>query len=234
MLPEIERLLVLQDRDRRIRNIKLELKRVPAERAEIEARLSAANAGADQAKLKLREMEVAKGKLDLAAQAKRDQIARFRTQQSQTRKNEEYQALTNEIAHFEKEIQKIEDEELEVMDAIEKMKPVLAEAEKNAAHQRTIVQGQIADADAKGKALQAQLADLEAERAILAQEIDEDLLDQYNRLFASKGGDAVVGLEHEVCMGCHMKLTTQTAVRVKGAREITQCEQCARILYWVE
>ena len=62
--------------------------------------------------------------------------------------------------------------------------------------------------------------------------IDEDLLDQYNRLFASKGGNAVVALEHEVCTGCHMKLTTQTLVRVRGAQEITHCEQCGRILYW--
>jgi predicted nucleic acid-binding Zn-ribbon protein len=32
-------------------------------------------------------------------------------------------------------------------------------------------------------------------------------------------------------MGCHMTLTTQTVVRVKGSREIVHCEQCGRILY---
>jgi predicted nucleic acid-binding Zn-ribbon protein len=28
-----------------------------------------------------------------------------------------------------------------------------------------------------------------------------------------------------------MKVTTQTAVRVKGGKEIVSCEQCGRILY---
>ena len=74
---------------------------------------------------------------------------------------------------------------------------------------------------------------MEEGRAKLAGGIDEDLLGRYERLFASKGDVAVVPVEHEVCMGCHMKITTQTAVRVKGEREIVGCEQCARILYHV-
>jgi predicted nucleic acid-binding Zn-ribbon protein len=48
-------------------------------------------------------------------------------------------------------------------------------------------------------------------------------------------GDAtVVALEHEVCTGCHMKVTTQTAHRVKNGKEIVSCEQCGRILYAAE
>ena len=231
MLPEIQQLLVLQDRDRRIRHTVTELKHAPLERAEVEARLSAANADAEQAKQKLRELEVTKNKLAVEAQGKRDQIARFRGQQLQTRKNEEYQALTHEITHFESEIQKVEDQELEVMQEIENMRPILAEAEKTAARQRALVASQLADLDAKTKALRESLTQMEGERGTLSKEVDEDLLDRYNRLFASKGGDAIVPLEHEVCMGCHMKLTTQTAVRVKGGREITNCEQCGRILY---
>jgi predicted nucleic acid-binding Zn-ribbon protein len=29
-----------------------------------------------------------------------------------------------------------------------------------------------------------------------------------------------------------MKVTTQTAHKVKSGREIVSCEQCGRILYW--
>ena len=71
---------------------------------------------------------------------------------------------------------------------------------------------------------------LETERASLAVGLDEDLLDTFTRLFANNG-EAVVPLEHETCMGCHMKVTTQTVVKVKGQREIVHCEQCGRILY---
>jgi len=232
MLPEIEKLLVLQDRDQRIRTLNTELKNAPIERKDLETRLAATAAGAEKAKASLRELEVEKKRLEVEAQGKRDQINRFKTQQMQTRKNEEFQALGNEITHFEKEIGKIEDRELEVMELIEAAKPVLAQAERAVAEARSRVAAQIADLDAKIATLNETLKTTEAERAAQTEGIDEDLLDQYNRLFVSKGGNAVVSLEHEVCTGCHMKLTTQTLVRVRGGQQITHCEQCGRILYW--
>lgn len=232
MLPEIEKLLLLQDRDQRIRTLKTELKNAPLERKDLETRLAATAAGAENAKAKMREFEVEKKRLEVEAQAKRDQINRFKAQQMQTRKNEEFQALGNEIAHFEGEISKIEDRELELMEAIEQAKPIVTEAEQNVAKAKTRVAGQIADLEAKIVTISETLKAVEAERATLTAGIDEDLLDQYNRLFVSKGGNAVVALEHEVCTGCHMKLTTQTLVRVRGAQQITHCEQCGRILYF--
>ena len=42
MLPEIEKLLVLQDRDRKIRTLKQELKMAPLERKELDEKLAAA------------------------------------------------------------------------------------------------------------------------------------------------------------------------------------------------
>jgi predicted nucleic acid-binding Zn-ribbon protein len=57
------------------------------------------------------------------------------------------------------------------------------------------------------------------------------LLGQFERLFNSKGDAAIVAIEHGVCTGCHMKVTTATAARVKAGKEIVNCEQCGRILY---
>ena len=68
-------------------------------------------------------------------------------------------------------------------------------------------------------------------REALAAQIDPDLLDQFERLFNSKGDAAIVAVEHGVCTGCHMKVTTATAARVKAGKEIVSCEQCGRILY---
>jgi len=231
MLPEIEKLLVLQDRDQRIRTLKTELKNTPLERTDLETRLAATAAGSEKAKAKMRELEVEKKRLEVEAAGKREQINKFKTQQMQTRKNEEFQAFAQQIKHFELEISKIEDHELEVMEAIETMRPLVAEAEKKTAEAKSRVAGQIADLDAKIVAIGETLKQVEAERATLTVGLDEDMLDQYDRLFASKGGNVVVALEHEVCTGCHMKLTTQTLVRVKGAQQITHCEQCGRILY---
>ena len=230
MLPEIEKLLVLQNRDRKIRTLRNELKLVPVERKDLEEKLAATQTHLEAARLKGKEIEVERKKLENEAQAKREAIARFQTQKFQTRKNEEFQALNNEITRFEADIRTIEDWELELMESGEAAKATIAEADREARGAKTLVEQQLADLATKGKALESQLKEQEGERAVLAGGIEEDLLDTFNRIFTNKS-EAVVPLEHEVCMGCHMKVTTQTAVRVKGAREIVHCEHCGRILY---
>ncbi len=41
----------------------------------------------------------------------------------------------------------------------------------------------------------------------------------------------MVALEHDICTGCHMKVTTATAIHARAGKEIVSCEQCGRILY---
>ena len=233
MLPEIEKLLVLQDRDRKIRTLKQELKLAPLESKELDERLAAALKQLEAVKLKAKEIEVERKKLENEAQAKRDTIAKYNAQKFQTRKNEEFQALSNEITRFEGEIRTIEDRELELMESGEQAKATIATTEKETQATKTQVERQLADIAAKTSALAAQLKDLEAERETLAASVDEDLLYTFNRLFANKT-EAVVPVEHDVCMGCHMKITTQTVVRLKGGKEVVHCEQCGRILYLPE
>ena len=234
MLPSIERLLILQDRDQKLRLLRLELKNLPAERAGLDSTLSAGSSRLDLAKQKARDVELEKKKLEMEAQAKRDSIAKFRNQQFQTRKNEEFQALTNEIKRFEDDIEKIEDREIELMEEAERVKALVSEAEKQHTQNKSHTDRQVGEIEKKIQTIEANVAELEAEREKLTEGIDEDLLYQYNKLFVNKGGLALVALEHETCMGCHMKLTTQTAVRVKGSKEILNCEQCGRLLYYSE
>lgn len=233
MLPALEHLLILQDRDKKIRTLKQELKIAPLERKELDAKLAEATARQEATKQKLRELEVEKKNLEINAQSKRDSIGKFRTQQFQTRKNEEFQALSNEIKRFEGEIQSIEDRELDVMELIERAKAEVTQGEREFAQAKAQIAQQVSDLDAKSKALEGQLREIEADRATLAAKVEEDLLDRYNRIFANKG-EAIVAVEHEVCMGCHMKITPQTVHRVKAEREIVHCEQCGRILFYQE
>lgn len=233
MLPEIEQLLALQEQDRKIRTLKQELKASPLERKETEDKLAANAANLESVKQQAKELEVEKKKLEIDAQTKRDLIGKFKGQQFQTRKNDEFQALSNEIKRAEGEIQTIEDRELEVMELIEKQRGITTAADQESSKTKSQLNQQLSDIDAKGKILADQLSGLEAGRAKLAEGIDEDLLSRYERLFANKGDVAVVPVEHEVCMGCHMKITTQTVAHVKAGKEIVSCEQCARILYYV-
>ncbi len=228
---DLEQLLVLQDREQKIRQIQNEKKTLPLQRKSLETQLAASLAGVEALKHKGREVEVHRKKLELDAGTRTATIAKLRTQQYETRKNDEFQAMGNEIKRYEEEIGKIEDEELELMDQTDKIKAELGVEEKKGAATSESIARQVKDLAAKEATLDGRLVELTKDRDELASKIDEDILDRFHRLFASKGDAAVVALEHDVCTGCHMKVTTATAMHVKNGKEIVSCEQCGRILY---
>jgi predicted nucleic acid-binding Zn-ribbon protein len=228
---ELEHLLVLQDRQQKIRQIEAEVRTVPLQRTSLESQLAASVASLDTIKQRARQVEIDRKNLELDVGTRQQSIARLRTQQYETRKNDEFQAIGHEIQRYEKEISEIEDRELELMDQADKLKAEVSVEEKKASGTKESISRQTKDLEEKSKALNARLDELKKEREELAGKIDEDLLDRFDRLFASKGDAAVVALEHDVCTGCHMKVTTATANFVRAGKEIVNCEQCGRILY---
>jgi len=232
MLDVIEKLLALQDRDQRLRAFQTELAHLPEERKAREKQIADSAARLEQAKTRMKEIEVEKKTLEVEAQAKRDTIARYRQQQLQTRKNEEYTALAHEIEAGEKAISSIEDKEIELMEEIEKLKPEIATAEQTHAEEKAKFEQILAGLETKKTNLEARATELQADRTRFTEGVDEDVLERYNRLFQTKNGTAVAPLEHEVCMGCHMKVTTQTVVQVKSEKDVVHCPQCGRVLYF--
>ena len=214
MLPEIEKLLVLQDRDRKIRTLKQELKMAPLERKELEEKLAAALKQLEAVKLKAKEIEVERKKLEIEAQAKRDQIAKFQTQKFQTRKNEEFQALNNEITRYEGEIRgdrrsrtrtdgkRRKGEGDHRRRPTRKRRPI--EGAGRAATRRYRREDRGARRAAQGARSRTRAASPPASTKICS---------TLSTASSPTKTEAVVALEHDVCMGCHMKVTTQTVVR---------------------
>ncbi len=233
MRPDLEALLILQDRDQKIKILSSQQKNLPRDKKMLEDKLAAARQSLDQTKQRVKENEVEKRKLELEVEGKRSAINRFKTQQQATRKNEEYQALTNEIKHFEDEIQALEDQELEIMERADELKRVSVVADKDFTKVEGILKEQLSKLEAGATATTDRLQELQTEHITLAKGVPEEVVELYNRLFAKKGDAAVVPLEHEVCGGCHMKVPTQTVADVRGEQKIAQCPQCGRILYRV-
>ena len=47
-----------------------------------------------------------------------------------------------------------------------------------------------------------------------------------------KGGNVIVGIQHGVCGGCHMKFPQQIVLSCRREEEIVTCPNCGRILYY--
>jgi predicted nucleic acid-binding Zn-ribbon protein len=232
MLDTIEKLLVLQERDRQILKLEDELAHVEPERQMLAARAAGAQTSLESAKLHGRQIESDRKKLELEVEAKKQQIEKYALQQFQTKKNDEYRALAHEIETCKGIIVKLEDQQLELMEKAEAAQKDVVLATQSSNEARKLVDGQVAALATREQNLKKELAELQSNREQLLLAVDESARSRYERLLKSKGGNVVVGVEHGVCGGCHMKLPAQIVLSCRAQQEIVTCINCGRILYY--
>ena len=232
MLEMIEKLLILQDRDRKILQEQGELARIEPERQMLNAKAASAQAELENVKLRIKQIESSRKDLELEVEAKKQMIVRYANQQFQTRKNEEYRALAHEIDTCKAAIFQIENGEIELMEQAEAAQKEAVRANQAAKAARTLVDEQVGQLGEREENLRKELAELEANREELAAAVDEGARSRYERLVRSKGENVVVGVQHGVCGGCHMKLPPQLLVTCQAEKELVGCSNCGRILYY--
>jgi predicted nucleic acid-binding Zn-ribbon protein len=232
MLETIEKLLVLQDRDRKINRVQQELVHISPERESLRAKASTTQAQLDAAKNRVKQIESERKRLEIEVESKKTQIEKYANQQLQTRKNEEYRALAQEIEHCKAEITKIEDKEIELMEQAEAAQKEVLRAMADASEAKKQVESQVSQLDQREQNLKKELAELQQGRAELSAAVDETARVRYERLLKSKGDNVIVGITHGVCGGCHMKLPPQIMVTCRSQKELVACSNCGRILYY--
>ena len=230
MLPEIEQLLILQDKDQHLRRWRAEVKKMPADAEAAKARLTAATAALTAAKEIVKLNEVAIKNLEIQIQTRRDTIVKLKTQQFETRKNEEFTALAHETTRYEGDVAKLEDEELVLMEKGETLKAALKEAQDYHTLMEGLAKEDLGKIKDRYLNLQVQIKEFEGIRAGLAARVEPDLLDRYDRILAGKG-DVIAELNDHVCTGCHMKVTAATFNDARAEKVITTCPNCGRLVF---
>lgn len=228
----IEKLLILQDRDQKILQLRELLARIEPQRETLQSQTAAALAALAAAKARAKQIENDRKQRELEVEAKKQQIGRYSLQQFQTKKNEEYRALAHEIDTCNAEIVKLEDAQLELMEQAEANHRETLAAGQQAAELQKLADGQLRDLADREQSLTAELAQLESNRDQIKSAVDEHTLQRYERLLKMKGGSVVVGIQHGVCGGCHMRFPVQLVVSCQAERELVTCPNCGRILYY--
>jgi predicted nucleic acid-binding Zn-ribbon protein len=232
MFDAIQKLLILQDRDRRIARLSEELARVAPQRATTNERLAAAQQSLEAARHRAHQLESERKRLELEVEAKKTLIERYSGQQLQTRKNEEYRALAHEIETCKAAISKLEDQELELMEQHDAAQRSIVTAQATVAELLRDADTQLAELGQRETSLSRDLAVLEADRAALAEAVDESTRARYERLLKNKGANVVVGITRSACGGCHMRVQAQLVVDCRARQSLVTCPNCGRILYF--
>ena len=232
MLPVIEKLLILQDRDRKILKVQDELARLGPERQGLQTKLNGSQQALESAKHQVKHLESERKKLELDVEAKKQLIEKYSLQQFQTKKNEEYRALAHEIELCKQAIIKLDDQQREFMEQAETAQRIVTAASRTAAEVKKVVEARQADLATGETGLKQELSELQSNRGQLAQAVDDSTRSKYERLFKQKGQNVVVGIQHGVCGGCHMGLSRSIVVTCQAEQEIITCPNCGRILYY--
>src|SRR6058998_1625493 len=145
MLEAIEKLLILQDRDRKISRLRTELANIGPERQALAAKTASSQAALDAAKQRIKQIESDRKKLELDAESKKQAIERYALQQFQTKKNDEYRALAHEIEMAKEAIVKLEDQQLDLMEQAETAQKEATAATQVADESKNLADRQLAD-----------------------------------------------------------------------------------------
>lgn len=235
--PLVETLLILQDRDLRRIATETQLKAMPRDIALIEQKIASDKAALETARGELKELEVRKKGIEGEIATAETNLAKYRTQQSLVRKNEEYQALGHEIEATEVAIGKLEEQELEAMYAIDEAKKRFAQAESAV---KTSIGGHESRIQAlreRAVNLAAELKEAQAATAQARTPLSEPVLRVYDRV-ATRNMPAVVPIHGGKCGGCHLKVSSEIESASRGKAPLAPgiplvtCDQCGRIVYW--
>jgi len=230
--PQIEKLLIVQDRDVALQKIEQELARIPHERSALESHISTEAANIEAASHALKEKEVERHELDTEVKTKEAAVSRFRIQQLEVKKNDEYRALTHQIDQSVQEISDLEEREIELMLKIDETREAF-EIEKAKIEERIVEQKKLIVLLSKRESnLKASVDEAMAAVEAARIEADENYLGHYDRVKTlSKRPPYVALIEAHKCGACHLRVSNEVASGALVSGEPHFCDQCARIVY---
>jgi uncharacterized protein len=234
--PVIQTLLILQDRDLKRVGLEAQLKSVPADIARVEQKIAAEKAAIESARMELRELESKKKLLETEIGLAEQKVGQYKTQQLSIRKNEEYQAMGQQIATMQAQITELEGQELEVMYAIDEAKKKFAAAEAELKANISGHESRIKTLKERETSLAAELKTAQAEVAAARTPVDAIRLRHYDRV-AARNMPAIVPIHGGKCGGCHLKVSSEVESAARGKTvdplaQLPTCDQCGRIVYW--
>lgn len=235
MPPIVEKILILQARDQRRIELEGQIKNVPGDVAAVERKIASERTAIETAKSEWQHLEARKKVLETEIASAEQKAAKYRTQQLEVRKNDEYRALGHEIETTEQQIGGLEEQELGVLYEIENAKKKFAAAEAE-------LKANIAGHESRIRTLKERLDELNKELVLAKgdvqlarKEVVEPTLRLYDRI-ATRQMPVCVPLRGGKCGGCHLKVSADVESLARGKTlnptQLPTCDQCGRIVWW--
>jgi uncharacterized protein len=232
--PELKTVIELQQVDLKVAELTLQVDALPSQIQTLETQLNDFLRAHEERQLRLSAHQKERRDLEVEIQAIQGKISKHKDQLYQVKTNEQYRAMLKEIEGEEGNIRRIEDKVLEKMLEAEALQKQVQEAAARVEGEKARVATEKKRLESARQAGEQEREQLLARRRTLAGALSEAVRETYERVAKGRRGVAVAGVRDGFCTGCNVRLRPQMYNDVRVSESILTCENCSRILYYIE
>lgn len=233
MLPALRSLIDLQAVEARADDAKRRIASAPERLGALDARLSGARLGLEQAQAALAANQAARRDLEKELFTVQQRVSKYKDQLTEVKTNREFHALQHEIETFGAEVSRIEGIILERMIEADALGTGVKEAEARLTADDRLVKADRAAIEQEVTDMRAVVTSCAAERATIIRDVDPGAVAQFDRLFQARKGLALTRLVDGHCSTCRVGLRPHLVTQIRRNDSLVQCESCQRIIYFV-
>ncbi|MFO7838574.1 MAG: C4-type zinc ribbon domain-containing protein [Desulfosalsimonadaceae bacterium] len=228
---QIELLIDLQEKERRISQLQSELDRLPAQEEQMQAGLTEIEKQLEEQKKALEFLRKAYRAREADVRNNQSRIAKREAQLRSVKTNQEYRAMLKEIDEIRAGNSAIEDQMLQCLDDMEAAENVISRLNTQYRQEKERIAEKRGELDAYARDCRSEQERLRAACEEIKPHVSAYMFQKYRFIQGHTGGGAVAGVKDAVCMGCYMNIPPQLYNELHRGDELKCCPHCQRILY---
>jgi uncharacterized protein len=233
VLPDLQRLIELQEIESRAAVANKAIAEAPGRIAALDALLQSATTALATAKQALTDNQTSRRSIDNDLLSAQQRLDKYKDQLMAVKTNEQLHAMQHQIKAVEQEVGQHEERVLVNMMKADEINATIKKAEAALKAAQAKVAAERAAIESEAKTHQATVAECAIARdKIVATMDNKGAIETFQRI-AKVRGTAVARAVDERCTICQVRLRPAVFSEVRKGESLVQCDSCNRILYYI-
>ncbi|EGJ50811.1 C4-type zinc ribbon domain-containing protein [Desulfocurvibacter africanus] len=231
---QIEQLVILQQIDAEITDIRKDLEGAPKELQTLEQQYKDVQERRDQTAGKIENLRSQQSHLGQDIEDDSSRIKKSKNKLMMASNTREYHAMMREMDNMEKVNRLREEENAALMDELKRQQELLTSEDEELSTLGTRLDEMRKTLDKRMAEAQKLLDGLMKRRKAAGEIIPKPILSRYEFIRARLRHPVIVSVGEGVCSGCHILIPPQTFNDLQKGKQIHSCPNCQRLIFWSE